>query len=640
MGLLAGVAYFDGRPAERTGRALVARLRAITQDDLSFVVSPGMAVASSRMGIWTDERASAHPYCSPSGLVVAWDGRIDNRDDLLARLRPSLSDETSDAAIVSRAFERWGIEGLRRVIGEWAVAIWDETRRTLHLARDYMAIRPLYYRVEQDRILWSSVLGELVERAGARDSLSDEFMARFVTLQYSTDVTPYAGVRAVPAATCVSFSPAVRERRQQFWQITPATVRLRDRAEYEERLFALWREAVECRLRTTDIVWAELSGGLDSSSVVCMAHVLTANGRVPARAVQPLSHVTLRSPEGDERRFIAEVEAQISARSEIVGVEDHQEDADPNWDWVGPFAARGVALACAHRVRDRGGRLVLSGRLGDLVMGCDADNSVAVLDDLSDGHLLEALSQMRRWSRSTRKPFLEIARNILAARSRRHTGSTDAFLDPCRDVLSPRLRQLTEIGGLSSWTAPGDIPYRAGSGSVLSWIRPSKRPMASQLLRMATGGLLGMPEHAPGLIYTYPFAHRPLVEFMLAIPGRELSAPDDMRSLMRRAFEGLVPPRVLRRTSKGNYPPSALRAARPLVAAMLPVERLEVVQRGWADAQRLHGAVRDLVEGGGTSAMGVRRMLRLEQWLTSRNRRGPADIPRREEVKTNGVLSA
>jgi asparagine synthase (glutamine-hydrolysing) len=140
--------------------------------------------------------------------------------------------------------------------------------------------------------------------------------------------------------------------------------------------------------------------------------------------------------------------------------------------------------------------------------------------------------------------------------------------------------------------------------------------------------------------YTYPFLHRPLVEFMLAIPGEQLSAPGQTRALMRRAFDNIVPARILRRVSKGYYPPAALRSARQLAQSMLPADRLEVVRRGWIDPRQLEAAIRILTDGSGETDADVQRVLRLEQWLTSRHRRAPAAIPQRKEVRTNAVLNA
>jgi asparagine synthase (glutamine-hydrolysing) len=545
--------------------------------------------------------------------VLTWNGRLDNRDDLLLRVG-GLSPDAVDSSIAIAAFERFGNEGLGMLIGEWSIAIWDRARRMVHLARDYMGARPLYYCVDLAFVAWSTELGELVRRCDRADALSDAFVARFLTLNMTPAVTPYERVHAVPPGTCVSFSLDGGHWQRRFWTLEANQIHYANRHRYEEHLRHLWTEAVAVRLRTTGTVWAELSGGLDSSSVVCMADWLLKSGRAPAHSIRMVSHVTLDSPEGDERRFIAEVERQVGVRSEIVGVEDHQEDSDPETAWVTPYASQGVGLACVRRVRDLGGCLVLSGRLGDAVMGCQPDNSAAVLDDFGRGRVLAALSNMHAWSRSTRKPFLEIAWRLLAPSAQ---PAGDGF-----DLLTAKLR------AIASDATPGP------SGGI----RPSKRELARMVLGYSLRARLDVPYQPAGVIYTYPFSHRPLVEFMFAIPGEELSAPGETRSLMRRAFAGFVPARILRRISKGYYPPAAFRAARQMAVALMPVEGLEVVQRDWIDPKRLTEAVRVLMDGGGATGGDIHGVLRLERWLKARHR--AVRIPQREEVDANAVLDA
>ena len=158
------------------------------------------------------------------------------------------------------------------------------------------------------------------------------------------------------------------------------------------------------------------------------------------------------------------------------------------------------------------------------------------------------------------------------------------------------------------------------------------------LLGYAISARLDVPHRSPDIVYAYPFTHRPLVEFMLAIPGEQLSAPGTTRSLMRRAFANIVPARILRRISKGYYPPAAYRAARRQVASMLPVRELEVVQRGWIDPDRLQSALRALTDGGGETGGDIHAVLRLEAWLHARRDR--CAIPQQKEVNTNEVLHA
>jgi len=80
-----------------------------------------------------------------------------------------------------------------------------------------------------------------------------------------------------------------------------------------------------------------------------------------------------------------------------------------------------------------------------------------------------------------------------------------------------------------------DDPSDVTVGAVASAIRSSKRPLAKLVLGYATEARLSLPTRPFDVTYTYPFVHRPLVEFVMAIPGDELSAPGRMRSLMRRS---------------------------------------------------------------------------------------------------------
>lgn len=640
MATLAGIFFFDGRPAGEACQSLATRVAPMAPDGVRAFSKNGIAMVYGAFDVWAGDESCTQPRrLVRSGLVMTWDGRLDNRDDLLMRFgRPlrtdgddATADDLSDASIALTLFERGGVEELRSLVGDWSLAVWDERQRTLHLARDYMGVRPLYYCATSDAVMWSSDLGELAERTDRLDTLDERFVARFMTLRFSTDVTPYEGIRSVPTASCVSFSTDTgAETRRRFWSLQPATIRYPDPRQYEEHLRALWREAVGGRLRTEGTVWAELSGGLDSSSVVCMADALVKNGLVSASGVQPISYVSFQSPGGDERTFIAEVEARIGVRSVILSVEEHQHDTDSNCEWVTPLAPAGMQVSCAGHVRGQGGRIILSGRAGDVIMGCLPDNSVAVADDIRDWRLINALSNLRRWSLTCRRPAIELAANLarkyLTARMRPPSlSSLNETQQAGLDLLTTSLQEISH--------------ERSGQpGAPLFSV--SKQPLAVALHAYSLESRLSAPMPPGGVIYSFPYVHRPLVEFMLAVPGEQLSAPNDTRSLMRRAFQGLLPPRVQQRVSKGHYPPAAMRALRPRASSLLPVRNTQVVRRGWVDPLRLEAAIRALTDGGGRTGNEIQRLLRLESWLRCRDRRGPAANQERKEVKRHAVRIA
>jgi asparagine synthase (glutamine-hydrolysing) len=639
MACHAGAFFFDMRPADAAGARLEEALRALAPDAVSLHREAGIAMAFAACPAWRGDRSTRQPFISHSSLAILWDGRLDNRDDLLLQLCGAIHAGASDVAIAATVFERWGVDGFRRLVGEWSATIWDPRHRILYLARDYIGVRPLFYCSGPGWVMWSTDVGELALRCGRIDALSERFVAGFMTLRFSGSLTPYEGVHSVPPGQCVSFrADRVREARTPFWELSSGIVRYRDPHDYEDHLRALWRDAVRQRLRVDQgsAVWAELSGGLDSSSVVCMADALVKHGAAPGASLHIASHATLESPEGDERRFIADVEGQCGLRAAVLGVEAHDALIDDRWGWVTPFAARGVGLARARFVEACGGRIVLSGRAGDAVMGGETDNSSAVLDDFADGSVFRALCSMRQWSRATRKPFVEIAWRLLRPRldfeAARATEQSRApgGLSAIRS-LRPELQRHSRALAIESSHA---------MRSALSEIRPAKRPLAAMLLGYAFDSRLNLPHQPPALVFSYPFTHRPLVEYVMAIPGDQLSAPGEPRSLMRRAFAGFVPARILARRSKGYYPPSSARSIRRALSSLPPPDRLESVARGWIEPAIVEALIASVRDGGGHGSGELRRIMRLEEWLHARHRRAPADIPRREEVNSDEVLNA
>src|SRR5215212_8561395 len=86
--------------------------------------------------------------------VLHWDGRLDNRDDLLPRLSDSLTCDTSNAAIARAIYEHWGTAGFVHLIGDWSMVIRDRANRMTVLASDFAGVRPLYYHVEAGWVRW------------------------------------------------------------------------------------------------------------------------------------------------------------------------------------------------------------------------------------------------------------------------------------------------------------------------------------------------------------------------------------------------------------------------------------------------------------------------------------------------------
>src|SRR5262249_47006264 len=151
----------------------------------------------------------------------------------------------------------------------------------------------------------------------------------------------------------------------RFWGLNPKReIHYQTDAEYEEHFRYLFREAVCCRLRSDQPVWAELSGGFDSSSIVCMAHDLWEHGEAEAPAVETVSRVFDEAQGSDERKFIKPVEAKIGKKGLYLREDDYRmvSPLGEKYSKVFPNPIADLAEyyhALSNAMKERGARVVL-----------------------------------------------------------------------------------------------------------------------------------------------------------------------------------------------------------------------------------------------------------------------------------------
>ncbi len=259
-----------------------------------------------------ESHCEMQPYISRSGNVITWDGRLDNRTELIRDLAVSATNLSTDVEIVAAAYETWQTHCFAKLIGDWALSVWSPHARSLVLAKDFIGTRYLYYRLDDDEIIWSTILDPLVRFAGITFSLNEEYVAGWMSHVPAAHLTPYVGINAVPASCCVIVSPrkngAISTVRK-YWDFNPDNkIRYRTDAEYEEHFRTVFGKAVQRRLRSDRPVLAELSGGMDSSSIVCMADILIARGAAETPRLDTISWYNEAVPHYNERPYFSKVE--------------------------------------------------------------------------------------------------------------------------------------------------------------------------------------------------------------------------------------------------------------------------------------------------------------------------------------------
>lgn len=165
--------------------------------------------------------------------VLIWDGRLDNRPELISKLSAQVGTDASDADVVAACCRSWGFECFAALLGDWALAIWDCVARTLVLAKDFIGTRHLYYRIEKGQVTWSTVIDTLVRPRNDPSGFNFEYLAGCLCSLPAAELTPYTGVFSVPPSCFVLIRDG-RLTTTKYWDFSPSkTIRYRSDSEYE-----------------------------------------------------------------------------------------------------------------------------------------------------------------------------------------------------------------------------------------------------------------------------------------------------------------------------------------------------------------------------------------------------------------------
>jgi asparagine synthase (glutamine-hydrolysing) len=568
--------------------------------------------ASGLLMVHTTSRHDSSPTCglsrSAAGNVCTWDGRLDNRGELRAKAKRCFARDCSDSEIALAIYETKGKAGLCDLIGDWSLVIWDAARGSLLLASDYAGVRPLYYCLDNGRVMWSSALQCLVDWTGA-EPLDEEYAANFLTRGSAGGRTPYRNILPVPPGQVLEVS-AGRQWTETFWSIPfSKTIDYPRESEYEEQLRTLFQEAVAVRLRTSTPVCAELSGGLDSSSIVCMAKELITGGRVDAPELITLSY---RQHGSTDQKFYQAIERSCGLQGIHLETSEHPFLAPALAGRAQPVFWEPRFKEVSRRMAAAGANVLLTGQLGDLVMGNWMDDSEQVGDYLRERKIATALRETLAWSQALGTTIYPIFWRALRA-----------AISPCVAPRSADLDLMVRPGG-DSLTVKLRRRARALSGHRRreAWLneeRPARRKHLWALSQVLEARALQTPEPVGHIAYTHPFSHRPLVEFMMAIPPRIVCRPGSPRRLMRRAFAGLVPEPVLRRRSKAIYSGVFLESLRPIASGLCRnTRRMRLVELGYVDPDSAAVRLGRLAGGLECNEPQLRYLILLELWLRNR----------------------
>jgi asparagine synthase (glutamine-hydrolysing) len=572
-----------------------------------------------------ESRRETQPHISSSGTVITWDGRLDNRAELISELRDSLTIDSTDVVTVAAAYEKWGTKCFAKLIGDWALCIWSPINHSLILAKDPIGMRHLYYSVDEDQVTWCTILDPLVRFAGKTFALNEEYIAGWFSMFPAAHLTPCVGIRAVPPSSSVLLGPG-KHSVSKYWDFDPGKrIRYRTDAEYEEHFRNVFAQAVRCKLRSDRPILAELSGGRDSSSIVCMADAVIARGDAETPRLDTISYYDDSEPNWNERPFFTKIEEKRgrSGWHINIGPQDPEQKLvtrafleSPN-DLFAPTPSHGGFISPQIRncLTSQGNCVVLSGIGGDEVMG-GVPTPVPELEDLLARAQFSMLAhQLKVWALEKKKPwfhlFFEAARRFFPS----------ALVGVAKDLRPVPWLQSNFVkhhraaltGYPSRVTLFGNLPSFQENVSAIDALR---RQLACTALPFE-----------PTFEKRYPYLDRGLLEFMYSIPREQLVRPTQRRSLMRRALAGFVPDEILNKKGKA-YVARAPRVAISEDWAHFVEMTQEMVSSscGIVDPESLLSALQNARCGKEVHIVRLMRTIYIERWLRNVSRFGAVNL--------------
>jgi asparagine synthase (glutamine-hydrolysing) len=543
-------------------RRMAEEQRARGPDDEGVFHDPaaGIALAHRRLSILDLSAAGHQPMALDDRYVISYNGEVYNYVELRAELEAlgARFRSGTDTEVLLAAYRQWGAEALSRCNGMWAFALWDAAERTLFCARDRFGIKPFYYWWDGRTFVFASqvtVIASYLRRAGiARSGPADGVVADYlhgVRLDDGVE-TFMAGIQRLPPGHWLRLRDG-QLTVQRWYAMDPAAAHepVSDEAAFEAYR-ALFADAVRLRLRSDVPVGSCLSGGLDSSSIVCVAAELLAGG-TPQKT---FSACYAEFPRYDERPFIDEV-------VERTGVEPHYVyptgreffDEIESFVRVQDEPVGSTSQYAQYRVYR------LAGEAGMKVMldGQGADETISGYHGAYPPYFLD-LARGLRLSTLSREVTLYRRLHGYSARSVWTTLGRGLARTAMPAAVYQTLRQRAPAGRSHPFfqVAGGQALAVETSEASRSWARRGALP--EYLYRLTTGSSLQSLlryEDRNSMAFSVearvPFLDYRLVELAFALPARFKVSGGLTKVVLREAMRGILPERIRTRTDKVGF---------------------------------------------------------------------------------------
>jgi asparagine synthase (glutamine-hydrolysing) len=562
MSGIAGIYYLDGRPVEQTDvQRMLDSIAHRGPDGCGVWTNGSVGLGCQLLRVTPESAKETQPFIHPSGNVVVFDGRLDNRKELLETLRNSaeISASSPDPAFVLAAYHEFGDKFVEHLIGDFALGLFDLNRQKLLLARDAIGVRPLYFYSTPRQFLFASEIKALLTHPQVSTHPNNDFLAEFLLHSLPREnqgETGFSGVYSLLPAH-MAFISSQGLLTQRYWDFDPTRLtRLGSVQEYVEAFRFHFERAVQRRLRSAYPIATSISGGLDSSAIFCLAETFRRSSPERYPANLGISYTCGDWAEAEESAFLVEIEREYDITIErfpliVMGFFEGARDEvwQSEYPLVDEIGANFQALfRSAHR---RGARVMLTGLWGDQIL-FPQGYLVDLFRRLEFTKVIKHIKEYRRWLTDVdpkfyrRKFFHDLVRYIIPE-----------AIHPFFRVVRKYVNKSHE---LRPWYTEEFRQRVLCPTTKQTLIKKSFRTMhAKSLYAEATAKhhvqaleWLNKLASTHGLEMAFPFLDRDLVSFLMGIPGDIQTWKGIPKWFLRESMRGVMPDAIVNRTWKAD----------------------------------------------------------------------------------------
>jgi len=270
---ICGAFDLKGRPVQADLiRRMSNALRHRGPDGEGYYVSEYVGLGHRRLSI-IDLEGGDQPITNEDGsLQVIFNGEIYNFIELREELerRGHIFKTRSDTEVIVHSYEEWGLDCPSHFNGMFAFAIWDAKQKHLFLARDHLGVKPLYYTVVADRVLFASEIKALLQDSACPRQVDLAGMGQLFTLRYvPAPKTLFYGIKKLPCGHAMVVGAQGVEV-WRYWNWTPKIRKIQDERPLIETYQHLIEDAVRLQMRSDVPVGLFLSSGVDSGALLAL----------------------------------------------------------------------------------------------------------------------------------------------------------------------------------------------------------------------------------------------------------------------------------------------------------------------------------------------------------------------------------